>query len=187
MGDELQVRPRLAPPLPDGYTAPATAGLNQSPPLLDSRELAKPREAKDDLSPYARRDVANNFRGKAQYNMRLRGWREAYQIVTAPGALDIANFSYFIIRSVGAASFAISVPDPVIQNDPETGDPILEAWGITIDIEYTGAGAPVFSNVTLPNDGDQPSWTSEAGKLDTVVVTWAGRWLLRESSFSYTI
>lgn len=187
MADELQVRPRLAPPLPEGYTAPSTPGLNQSAPTLNSRALAKPRTAKDDLSPYARRDEANDFRGNAQRNMLLKGWCEAYVTVTAPGALDIANYSCFVIDAVGGSDFAISVPDPEIQNDPSTGDPVLKGWGITVVVKYAGAGKPVFSNVTLPNDGEQPSWSSEAGKADIVPLVWIGQWFLGNPTPGYSL
>lgn len=185
--DDIRVGPRLAPPRPAGYKAPSTAGLNPSPATLDTRDFVKPRAAKDAASPYARRDEANDFNGFAQRNMRLVAAREAYQIVTASGTeIDIAAASYFIVRSVGGSTFTINLPTPPVQNDRITGDPIKEAWGLVVDIEYTGAGKPAFTGVIWPDD-TEPAWSSAAGKMDTVVLTWAERWVGRPSQFGYSI
>ncbi len=186
MVDDIKIRPRLAPPLPEGYQAPATPNLNTSEPILSSLNNVAPRTARDSVQPYARRDEANNFRTFDQINMRLVAWRERYAIITESGStLDITNYSYFIIRSIGGGTFSIALPTPPVVYDAE-GNVIREAWGITVDIEYTGSGAPSFSGARLPENED-PAWSSTAGKLDTVVLTWADRWLLRKASFGYQL
>lgn len=186
MADELKVRPRLAPPLPRGYQAPQTPNRNTADPLLDSRGNARPTAPASATAPYARRDVGNDFNGKDQRDMRLVGWRERYSIVLLSGTtLDIANFSYFIVRAIGSGTFVINLPTPPLLYD-NAGDPIPEAWSVTVDIEYGSSGKPSFPGVLWP-DNAEPAWSSQAGKLDTVVLTWAERWLLRTSAFGYEL
>jgi hypothetical protein len=185
---DFKVTPRIAPALPKGYTAPSSAGRNPATPSLDSRNNVKTRRAIDPSNPYALLNADNDFQANDQTNLRLRKWFEARAIVTAPGTLDVDNYSYFTIRAVGASTFAIALPTPAITvlYDAVTGVPDYYATGITVDIEYAGGGAPAFAGVSYPDD-TEPDWTSTSGFLDTVVLTWADRWLLRKASFGYAI